>query len=168
MNSEQREIAVADEDRGKRIDALLHERMPEFSRSRLQTWIKSGQVLLGGVAVKPSHTLRGGENIAVHTMPLPALHATAEDIPLRILYEDAACVAIDKPAGMVVHAGAGIHKGTLVNALLHRFERLSEIGGELRPGIVHRSGSLHQRRDRWWPKTMRRTAIWRPSSRGAR
>src|SRR5262249_31823551 len=68
----------------------------------------------------------------------PPLKATAEDIPLRVLYEDASVVAIDKPAGMVVHAGAGVHSGTLVNALLHRFEALSGLGGEMRPGIVHR------------------------------
>jgi 23S rRNA pseudouridine1911/1915/1917 synthase len=69
--------------------------------------------------------------------PAP-LKATAEDIPLRVLYEDEGVVAIDKPAGMVVHAGAGVHSGTLVNALLHRFGALSGVGGELRPGIVHR------------------------------
>ena len=69
--------------------------------------------------------------------PAP-LHATPEDIPLHVLYEDADVVAIDKPAGMVVHAGAGVHSGTLVNALLHRFAELSGVGGALRPGIVHR------------------------------
>ncbi len=74
----------------------------------------------------------------VEPAELPPLHATAEDIPLAILYEDADLAAIDKPAGMVVHAGAGIHSGTLVNALLHRFGALSGVGGGLRPGIVHR------------------------------
>src|SRR5262249_28966397 len=69
---------------------------------------------------------------------LPPLKATPEAIPLRVLYEDDAVIAIDKPAGMVVHAGAGVHSGTLVNALLHRFERLSQLGGDLRPGIVQR------------------------------
>src|SRR4029077_3446549 len=68
----------------------------------------------------------------------PPLNATPEAIPLRVLYEDADLVAIDKPAGMVVHAGAGVHSGTLVNALLHRFGELSGVGGPLRPGIVHR------------------------------
>ena len=66
------------------------------------------------------------------------LNATAEEIPLTVLYEDADLVAIDKPAGMVVHAGAGVHSGTLVNALLHRFAELSGVGGAMRPGIVHR------------------------------
>jgi 23S rRNA pseudouridine1911/1915/1917 synthase len=76
--------------------------------------------------------------IGVDPGELPAMRATAEDIPLTVLYEDESAIVIDKPAGMVVHAGAGVHDGTLVNALLHRFTALSSIGGELRPGIVHR------------------------------
>ena len=79
-----------------------------------------------------------GETIDVEPAEPPPLNATAEDIPLTVLYEDADLVAIDKPAGMVVHAGAGVHSGTLVNALLHRFAELSGVGGALRPGIVHR------------------------------
>ena len=82
--------------------------------------------------------MRGGESISVDPAELPPLRAVAEDIPLTVLYEDEAVIAIDKPAGMVVHAGAGIHSGTLVNALLHRFSSLSSAGGDLRPGIVHR------------------------------
>ncbi|MDE3199171.1 MAG: RluA family pseudouridine synthase, partial [Acidobacteriota bacterium] len=78
------------------------------------------------------------EQISVDPGPLPPLKAEAEAIPLTVLYEDQAVVAIDKPAGMAVHAGAGIHDGTVVNALLHRFEKLSQAGGDLRPGIVHR------------------------------
>jgi 23S rRNA pseudouridine1911/1915/1917 synthase len=125
-------------DRGKRLDALLHERLPEYSRSRLQTWIREGRVLLNGVAGKPSSPIRGAETIHVEPAHLPALKAEAEDIPLAVLYEDASVVAIEKPAGMVVHAGAGVHSGTVVNALLHRFQALSSVGGDLRPGIVHR------------------------------
>lgn len=125
-------------DRGKRLDAFLHERLPEYSRSRLQAWIRDGRVQVDGVAGKPSTSIRGGEQIAVEPAFLPALRAEAEDIPLVALYEDAGVVAIDKPAGMVVHAGAGVHSGTVVNALLHRFSALSTLGGELRPGIVHR------------------------------
>lgn len=125
-------------DQGKRLDSLVHEQMPEFSRSRIQTWIRDGRVLVEGLPSKPSHLLRGTESIVVDPGPLPALRATAEDIPLTILYEDESVIVIDKPAGMVVHAGAGVHNGTLVNALLHRFSKLSSIGGELRPGIVHR------------------------------
>ena len=93
---------------------------------------------VNGASSRPSCTLRGGEIVEVQPAEAPPLNATAEDIPLATLYEDADLVAIDKPAGMVVHAGAGVHSGTLVNALLHRFESLSAVGGALRPGIVHR------------------------------
>ncbi len=112
--------------------------LPEFSRSRLQTWIRTGAVSVAGKSEKPSHTMRGGEEIEVTPASLPALRAYAEEIALTVIYEDSACVVIDKPAGMVVHAGAGVHSGTVVNALLHRFGALSSEGGELRPGIVHR------------------------------
>jgi 23S rRNA pseudouridine1911/1915/1917 synthase len=125
-------------DRGKRLDALLHERLQEYSRSRLQSWIREGRVRVNGVAGKPSLAIGGAEEIEVEPVPLPPLKAKAEDIPLTVLYEDASVVAIDKPAGMVVHAGAGVRDGTVVNALLHRFASLSTVGGELRPGIVHR------------------------------
>jgi len=125
-------------DAGKRLDAFLHERLPEFSRSRLQSWIKSDRVLLNGEPVRASHILHGGEGISVEPADLAPLRAEPEDLPLKILYEDSDVVVIDKPAGMVVHAGAGHQRGTLVNALLHRFGSLSSINGELRPGIVHR------------------------------
>jgi 23S rRNA pseudouridine1911/1915/1917 synthase len=125
-------------DRGKRLDAFLHQRLPEYSRSRLQSWIREGRVQVKGAAGKPSTILRGTEEIAVEPAHLAPLKARAEDIPLAVLYEDAGVVAIDKSAGMVVHAGAGVHAGTVVNALLHRFSRLSSIAGDLRPGIVHR------------------------------
>jgi 23S rRNA pseudouridine1911/1915/1917 synthase len=125
-------------DAGKRLDHLLHQRLPEFSRSRIQDWIKAGRVLVDGRAARPSHAVRGGESIDVEPGAPPPLRAEAEEIPLRVLYEDADVVAVDKSAGMVVHAGAGVHSGTLVNALLHRFGALSGVGGELRPGIVHR------------------------------
>jgi 23S rRNA pseudouridine1911/1915/1917 synthase len=131
-------LKAGEPDRGKRLDALLHERLPEYSRSRLQTWIREGRVQVNGVPGKPSSTIRGSENIDVNPAPMPALKAEAEDIPLALLYEDDAVVAIDKPAGMVVHAGAGVHNGTVVNALLHRFQSLSSVGGDIRPGIVHR------------------------------
>lgn len=125
-------------DAGKRLDSFLHERLPDFSRSRLQGWIKDNRALVDGNPARASHTLRGGEQIEVSPADLPPLKAEPEELPLRILYEDADVIAIDKPAGMVVHAGAGHHKGTLVNALLHHFGQLSTVGGDLRPGIVHR------------------------------
>ena len=125
-------------DAGRRIDHWVHARLPEFSRSRIQDWIRSGRVRVNGAPVKSAYTLRAGDVIEVEPADLAPLNATAEAIPLRVLYEDADLVAIDKPAGMVVHAGAGVHSGTLVNALLHRFGELSGVGGPLRPGIVHR------------------------------
>lgn len=131
-------LRAAERDRGKRLDSFLHEKMPEFSRSRLQTWIRDARVSVSGSPAKSSYSLRGSEEIDVQPAALPALKAFAESIPLTLLYEDRAVVVIDKPAGMVVHAGAGVHSGTVVNALLHRFGSLSQEGGELRPGIVHR------------------------------
>jgi 23S rRNA pseudouridine1911/1915/1917 synthase len=123
---------------GQRLDQMLHQRLPQYSRSRIQQWIKGGRVLVNGVAARPSHALRAGEAIEVEPAEAPPLHAVPEDIPLAVLYEDPDLVAIDKPAGMVVHAGAGVHSGTVVNALLHRFDALSGVAGALRPGIVHR------------------------------
>ena len=125
-------------DTGKRLDHLVHERLPEFSRSRIQEWIKAARVLLNGSPARASHVVRHGDSIEVEPAQAAPLRAEAEDIPLHVLYEDGDVVAIDKPAGMVVHAGAGVHSGTLVNALLHRFEALSGVSGSLRPGIVHR------------------------------
>lgn len=125
-------------DAGKRLDFLVHERLPENSRSRIQQWIKAGRVRLNGAEARSSYSVHAGDAVDVEPAGATPLHATAEDIPLQILYEDADLVAVDKAAGMVVHAGAGIHEGTMVNALLHRFGALSGVGGPLRPGIVHR------------------------------
>jgi 23S rRNA pseudouridine1911/1915/1917 synthase len=136
--SEPIRLRAEPEDAGKRLDQVVHERLGQFSRARIQQWIRDGGVRVNGSAARPSRTVRPGESIEVEPAEAPPLHATPEDIPLQVLYEDRDLVAIDKPAGMVVHAGAGIHSGTLVNALLHRFEALSGVGGALRPGIVHR------------------------------
>ncbi len=131
-------LAPTSLDRGVRLDALLRARLPEFSRARLQQWIKAGRVRIDGIAQRASYTIRGSELIEVDPAQLTPLQAAPENIALSVLYEDEDLVAIDKPAAMAVHAGAGIRSGTLVNALLHRFESLSNIGGDLRPGIVHR------------------------------
>jgi 23S rRNA pseudouridine1911/1915/1917 synthase len=125
-------------DREKRLDQFLRERLPQYSRSRLQDWIEQGRVLVDGSPVKRSHLLKGAERIHVQPGELAPLKATPEDLPLEVLYEDADVIAVNKPAGMVVHTGAGRHSGTLVNAVLHRFGKLSSVGGDLRPGIVHR------------------------------
>lgn len=121
-----------------RLDQFLQERLPEYSRSRIQDWIKSGRVRVNGEPRKPSFELKGDEQIDVEPAHLVPLKAEAEEIPLDVLYEDSDVIAINKPAGMVVHAGAGVHSGTLVNAVLGRFGKLSQEGGDLRPGIVHR------------------------------
>ena len=123
---------------GKRLDQFIADELPRYSRSRIQDWIKQGLVLVDGGARKASFVLRGAEQVVVHPGHLPPLNASPEDIPLDILYEDSGLVAINKPAGMTVHKGAGVHSGTLVNALLHRYQTLSTVSGDERPGIVHR------------------------------
>ena len=131
-------LIALEADAGKRLDTFLHERLPEFSRSRLQSWIKEARVLVAGAAVRSSYLLRGLEHVSVEPAQLTPLRAEAEELPLEILYEDADVVVVDKAPGMVVHAGAGHSRGTLVNALLHHFGSLSSINGDVRPGIVHR------------------------------
>jgi 23S rRNA pseudouridine1911/1915/1917 synthase len=137
----------SDTDRNRRLDLFLAERLPELSRSRIQQLIASGKVALqlpsresrvASPERKAGYRLRGGEVISIDVEPPAPLRAYAEEIPLDILYEDDDVVAINKPAGMVVHIGAGVKSGTLVNALLHHFRELSGVGGDLRPGIVHR------------------------------
>jgi 23S rRNA pseudouridine1911/1915/1917 synthase len=137
-------IAVASEESGKRLDQFLVTRLAGTSRARVQQLIAGGQVLVNEAVAKTSLRLRGGERIAIlGPVQLPPLRAVAEEIPLDIVYEDDDLAVVNKPAGMMVHAGAGVtederNRGTLVNALLHRFGKLSGAGGELRPGIVHR------------------------------
>jgi 23S rRNA pseudouridine1911/1915/1917 synthase len=137
-------ISAAAEDAGKRLDQFLAARLPTTSRARVQELIAAGKVLVNDGAAKASLKLRGGETISVlGEMQRPPLKALAEEIPLDIVYEDDDLAVINKPAGMMVHAGAGStedarNRGTLVNALLHHLGSLSAVGGELRPGIVHR------------------------------
>ena len=127
-----------------RIDSYLSQAMPDISRARVQLLIEAGQVRVDGLAVKAKAKLKGGETIEIEGQPQPEpLHAIPEDIPLSILFEDKYLAIIDKPAGMMVHAGAGStdderNRGTLVNALLFHLAKLSDVGGSLRPGIVHR------------------------------
>ena len=120
---------------GRRFDAVLAELFPEFSRSRLAAWVKSGEVLLDGQPARPRDPVRGGEAVVLAAAAPLATQAGAEDIPLSVLHEDADVFVIDKPAGLVVHPGAGNPTGTLVNALLHRDPALSALP---RTGIVHR------------------------------
>lgn len=141
MSPRTHEFRAAAADAGKRLDQFLAFHLADLGRSHIQALIRDGSVeLVGhGPVRKPGLRLRGGEQVRVEVQPRPPLAAARpEPIPLRILYEDDDLVAVDKPAGMVVHAGAGVTRGTLVNALLHRFRELSRLGGPLRPGIVHR------------------------------
>lgn len=137
-------FSVAAGDAGVRLDQFLAGKIAEVSRARVQQWIARDLVVVNGRVGKASFRLRGGEQVTVlGPGKAELLRAIPEEIPLDIVYEDEDLVVINKPAGMMVHAGAGAtdearNRGTLVNALLHRFGRLSGVGGELRPGIVHR------------------------------
>ena len=126
---------VPDEAAGRRFDAVLAELFPDFSRSRLAGWIKSGDALLEGKPARPRDPVHGGEQVSLNAALGIETEAQPQDIPLEILYEDDAVLVIDKPAGLVVHPGAGNPDGTLVNALLHRDPSLSVLP---RAGIVHR------------------------------
>jgi len=133
------EFIVGAAQAGWRLDHALQQAFPQFSRARMQLWTKSGRVLIdGSPVVKSSLVLRGGQRISLTPDAPPPLHAEPEDLPVDVIYEDAAVIAIDKPAGLTVHAGAGAHSGTLVNRLVARFQSLSKVGGDERPGIVHR------------------------------
>ena len=134
----QQSFVVAAEEAGLRLDRYLAARLPELSRTRIQELIDQGRVRVNGNSARRAHRVAPAEVIEAEILPRPPLVAVPEDIPLEILYEDEDLVVVNKPAGMVVHAGAGTARGTLVNALLHRLGRLSGVGGVLRPGIVHR------------------------------
>lgn len=131
---------------GLRVDAYLAQALPDISRARVQLLIDAGQVRVDGALPKSKDKLKGGEAVEIEGQPRPEpLHATPEDIPLDILFEDKFLAVVNKPAGMMVHAGAGSsederNSGTLVNALLFHMAgaALSDMGGSLRPGIVHR------------------------------
>jgi 23S rRNA pseudouridine1911/1915/1917 synthase len=130
-------IAEAD-DEGVRLDRFLAVRFPDLSRARVQALIEEGAVRVDGGAAKASLRLRPGTSVAIEVPePAPAL-PQPEDLPLAVVHDDPRFLVIDKPAGLVVHPGAGAAAGTLVNALLFHVRDLSGVGGVLRPGIVHR------------------------------
>ena len=134
---ELREVEVPPEQDGERLDTFLAAALPGHSRSQLQKLIKDGRVS-GMKGLRASTAVKAGQRFVIDLPEPEPATAVAENLPLTILYEDADVIVIDKPAGMVVHPGAGHTSGTLVNALLHHVDDLSGIGGELRPGIVHR------------------------------
>lgn len=131
-------LIPAKEDGGLRLDIWLEKRLPGYSRSRIQAFIKAGNVLVDGSEAKPHLKIRPGVDIQVNPPPPVDSRLEPEDIPLDILHEDADIIVVNKPAGLVVHPAAGNPRGTLVNALLNHCLDLSGIGGEKRPGIVHR------------------------------
>jgi 23S rRNA pseudouridine1911/1915/1917 synthase len=139
-----RRIVVPEDAGGQRLDLFLTQQLEDVSRARVQLLLHQGSVLIDGKPGKASRKIRAGENISILGEPEPApLRALAEDIALDIVYEDADLAVINKPAGMMVHAGSGAtedarNRGTLVNALLHHMGELSSSSGPLRPGIVHR------------------------------
>ncbi len=141
MMDERREFVVRAEEAGLRLDVFLTRRMPDWSRSQIQRLVRLEMIAVNGrLARKAGEEIEPGNRVAVQA-ERGELHAAPEPLPLEIVYEDADLLVVNKPAGMVVHIGAGVKSGTLVNALLHHLgtaERLSSAGGELRPGIVHR------------------------------
>ena len=134
------EFVVPAESAGERLDRFLAAELPELSRSKIQSLMQDGRVRVDGAARKASHRVEAGERVAIEIPAAAPADVAAEPIPLEILYEDEDLAVVNKPAGMIVHPGAGADAGTMVGALLHRFGRskLSAVGGPLRPGIVHR------------------------------
>jgi 23S rRNA pseudouridine1911/1915/1917 synthase len=133
-------IVAAEEQAGDRLDRVLAASFSEFSRSRLKALIEAGAVAIDGATIRdPSHRVNSGAAIVLNVPPPEPARPQAEAIPLKIVYEDDDIIVIDKPANLVVHPAAGHWTGTLVNALIaHCGDSLSGIGGERRPGIVHR------------------------------
>ncbi len=132
------ELIVPQESSRLRLDQFLARELTKFSRSRIQTLIRNQNVTLNGSPARPRDLVRAGDRIQVNEPPPEKLDNLPEAIPLDVLYEDDELIVINKPAGLVVHPGAGQREHTLVNALLHHFPKLSGIGGKERPGIVHR------------------------------
>jgi 23S rRNA pseudouridine1911/1915/1917 synthase len=132
------ELTVDVEQAGQRLDQFVVALVPGQSRSQIQRLIKEGQIRLGGKPARPNHQVRAGDVVIVDSPePSPAI-PVAEALPIDVLFEDHDVIVVNKPAGMVVHPAPGHAAGTLVNALLHHVDDLSGVGGELRPGIVHR------------------------------
>lgn len=130
------ELKIPPESAGQRLDVALQRLLPEYSRARIQAWLKAGQILIDGRALAPKALVCGDERVRVNVTPQPGEQAfTAEAIALDIVYEDSALLVINKPAGLVVHPGSGNWSGTLLNALLHHAPELAAIP---RAGIVHR------------------------------
>ena len=133
-------LVVAAEEAGERLDRVLAARVAELSRSRHKALILAGRVAIDGATIRdPGHRVNAGGTIALDLPPVQDVELKAEKIPLSVAFEDNELIVLDKPAGLVVHPAAGNWSGTLVNALIaHCGDSLSGVGGEKRPGIVHR------------------------------
>jgi len=129
---------VDEENADARIDAFLASRIPNWSRARLQRLIESDDVLVNNKTTKPAYRLRVGDVLEIELTAPESESFTPENIPLDVVYEDDALIVINKPAGLVVHPAAGIHSGTLANALAYHFQNLPSGANPVRPGIVHR------------------------------
>jgi 23S rRNA pseudouridine1911/1915/1917 synthase len=138
LSSEPIELIVSAEQAGLRLDQFLAQSFPDYSRVLLRKVINAAAARVDGQRTKAAHHLKAGERVTISLPELPCPRPQAENIPLRILYEDEHLVAIDKPPGMVVHPAKGHWSGTLASALAYHFEQLSQVGGPTRPGIVHR------------------------------
>ncbi len=123
---------------GTRLDAFLSAQLADISRTRIQRAIEDGDILVNERTVKPSYKLRIGDKVEIDLPEPPPVELIPEPLPLNIIYEDDALIVVNKPAGMVVHPGAGQDTGTLANALVYHFNELSGTAGRIRPGIVHR------------------------------
>jgi len=126
------------EDKGLRLDHFLARHLENITRSQIQHLNRSGAVHIEGRQEKSGYRIRGNETVEVDLKPIELPPLTGEHIPLQIHFEDADLAVVEKPAGLVVHPGSGVKSGTLVHALLHHFQNLSDFGGVARPGIVHR------------------------------
>ena len=142
MPAEALTITVPPEHAGERLDSYLASQITFTSRSQIRRAIDNGDITVNHRPVKPGHSIRPGEEIQIELPPSPPLEAAPEPIPLELIFEDSEIIVINKPAGMVTHPGAGVLSGTLANALVYHFSRISQEpprrGGASRPGIVHR------------------------------
>jgi 23S rRNA pseudouridine1911/1915/1917 synthase len=132
------QIVVTPSDAGQRLDLFLAAQIGRLSRARIQSLIHAGHILLNEAKCRPRQNIRAGDKILVSEPEPEPIVLQAEALSVPILFEDEHLLVVNKPAGMTVHPGAGVQTGTLVNALLHQVSNLSGIGGQLRPGVVHR------------------------------
>ena len=138
MSAEAHSLTIGEEAAGARLDSFLASGILQISRTRIQRAIEDGDILVNERASKPGYRLRPGDRIEIDLTEPPPVALVPEPLPINIVYEDDDLIVVDKPAGMIVHPGAGVESGTLANALVYHFNTLSDVAGRIRPGIVHR------------------------------